>query len=446
MDASRYLKSLGIRLRPAASPAVGRLSLAAEFELEGHHGVVVRPKRGGVSPKYLKMLAAQGVDFVIVDGAVPFAVYGRSSEGMLEPLRALPVACPSTFPPPEMFRVFIDLIQRAAHRPSDSLELGSRILVSKLVDEETNAGRFTPSLCTDKDRSALHQFSDVVGSLKPPVSGAALETVGTMLALLAGYRLLPRSDDEVASLIEFVARLADPKAWGLPHHLFFLMTGSWTSSNQTVVASEFPGVQLLPLKAARRGQAVLSLSSVAENPLLRHLFPNTRFVASDFLVWSPDQKSESPERIFVVPPFGRWIAEADVPLDSELNRRPSGKSASRAPAETLYIEHAMKLARSGTLIVAVLPEGVLSGVGHAEFRSWLLERSQLLAVVSLPARSCFEGTAVRCSILYLKKVDPVPPDYPILMLEIEENDLEEPGAMSRISAAIAKAVTGGGSS
>lgn len=442
MDASSYLQSLGLELRPAASAAVGRLSLAGEFEFDNQRGVVVRPKRGGVSPRYLEMLAAQGVDFVLVDGAVPLAIHGRSPDGVLEPLRALPVVSPSKFPSPEMLHVLVDLMQRAARRPSDSLDLGSRILVSKLVDEQTSGGLFTPDLSTSRNRAAIRKFADAPVGLKLPASGAVAEALATMLALLAGYRLSPQSDDEVASLIEFVARLADPKTWGLPHRLGFAVTGPWASGGSTVVASAVPGVQLLPLRAARHGQAVLPLSSFAENPLLRHLFPNTRFVDSDFLSWPPDRKTESPDRIFVVPPFGRWVTAADALIASELSQRPGGKAPVRATAEMLYVEHAIRVARRGAVIVAVLPEGLLSSVGHAEFRSWLLERSQLLAIVSLPARSCFTGTAIRCSILYLKKVDPVPPDYPILMLEVEEDDLNDPEARSRLGAAIANAVAG----
>ena len=441
MDASSYLQSLGIAQQPAATAAIGRLSLAAEFEFDKHRGVIVRPKRGGVSARYLEMLAAQGVDLVVVDGAVPLTIYGRSPDGtQLEPLRALPVACPSTFPSPEMFHVFVDLIQKAARKPTDALDLGSRTLVSKIEDEKRSAGLFTPTLAKDRNRAALRKVIDTAVGVKLPASGAAAEAMATMLALLAGYRLSPQSDDEVGSLVEFAARLADPKAWGLPHQIAFAATGEWAKGDRTVVASAVPGIQLLPLRAAKVGLAFLALPSAAENPLLHYLFPDARFDDSDFLAWSPEKKGESPDRVFVVPPFGRWVTAADVLAKFELSQRPGGKSASRASAETLYVEHAMKLARRGALIVAVLPEGLLSSVGHAEFRSWLLERSQLLAVVSLPARSCFAGTAVRCSILYLKKVAPVPPDYPILMLEADEDDLDDPEARSRLGAAIANAV------
>ncbi len=444
MRASEYLNSLGVEQESAASPAIGRLSIAAEFELDKQRGVIVRPKRGGISTRYLEMMVAQGIDFVVVDGAPPLAIYGRSPDGtQIERLLALPVPYPSRFPSPEMFHVFINLVKKAVRRPTDALHVGSQILVSKLEDEASSGGFFAPAMTRGTDGSSLCKFIDKTG-LKLPTSRTTAESMATLLALLAGYIISPRSDDEAALLVEFVARLAEPKSWGLPHQLAFAVTGSWTSSVQTVVASAAVGVQLLPLRAAGHGQAVLS-SSVAENALLHHLFPNTRFVDSDFLSWSSGKKDGSPERLFVVPPFGRWVSAADVSEGSELSLRQTGKAASRVPAEVLYVEHAMKLTRPGAVIVAVLPEGMLSNVGHADFRSWLLERSQLLAVVSLPARSGFAWTGVRCSILYLKKVDPVPPDYPILMLDVEEDDVDDPKARARIGAAIAKAVAGGGS-
>ena len=53
----------------------------------------------------------------------------------------------------------------------------------------------------------------------------------------------------------------------------------------------------------------------------------------------------------------------------------------------------------------------------------LLERARLLAVVSLPAGSCFEGTGVKCSIVILRKQAPAA-DYPILMIDVEEGGVD----------------------
>ena len=67
LDANTYLSSLGIDVTDAAQPAIGRLALAGEFVLGGERGVLLRPKRGDVSDRYLELLAGEGYAFVIVD-------------------------------------------------------------------------------------------------------------------------------------------------------------------------------------------------------------------------------------------------------------------------------------------------------------------------------------------------------------------------------------------
>jgi len=59
MDATTYLHSLGIEPQPPNSPSVGKLALAADFHIDKSRGVVVRPKRGGISGRYLDLLAAE---------------------------------------------------------------------------------------------------------------------------------------------------------------------------------------------------------------------------------------------------------------------------------------------------------------------------------------------------------------------------------------------------
>src|SRR5262245_26315491 len=93
-----YLESLGLERTPSERSSIGRLAVSSEFFLDGRRGVVVRPKRGGVSDRYLELLAADGVDYVIVDGPEPLGIYGRTPVGSLQPLRALPLTSPTRFP------------------------------------------------------------------------------------------------------------------------------------------------------------------------------------------------------------------------------------------------------------------------------------------------------------------------------------------------------------
>ena len=89
LDANIYLGSLGIEVTDAAQPVVGRLALAGEFVLGSERGVLLRPKRGDVSDRYLELLAGEGYAFVIVDGGSYPSFYAREQEGLV-PVRALP--------------------------------------------------------------------------------------------------------------------------------------------------------------------------------------------------------------------------------------------------------------------------------------------------------------------------------------------------------------------
>lgn len=86
------------------------------------------------------------------------------------------------------------------------------------------------------------------------------------------------------------------------------------------------------------------------------------------------------------------------------------------------------------MIIAAVPEGILSGAGHRAFRDWLLDTVQILGVVSLPVGFCFSGTAIRCSILLIKKSDPLPSDYSISMMEVRAEDFEGDAVASTIEA------------
>lgn len=439
MDAPAYLESLGIPQRCALSPVIGRLAVVAEFLLGGRRGVVVRPKRGGVSDRYLQILRSDGVDYVVIDGSVPLTIYGRAPDSeVLEPLRALPVESPTTFPPEAVLQVVTDLLLRVARKPANALDFGSRMLAAKLADEQSGDEIFGPAATTHRNGTSVQRLADAAGVDAP--AGASGQAVATAQALLAGYRLTPRLAAETAVLVDFIARLADPKIWGIPARAAFALSGAWIAGGCTLVVSALPGIQLLPLREAKVGRALLPLPFARENPLLRWLFPTTDFVDADFLAWTPDV---APDRLFIVPPLGRWTGSSEILRRFELGNRVDGKALCRAPTEALYIEHGLKLASPGALLVAVVPEGLLSSMGHADFRNWLLERVQLLAVLSLPAGSCFTGTAVRCSVLYMKKIDPVPRDYPISMVQADDDDLHDPDVRSKLGAAIDEAVARG---
>ena len=90
--------------------------------------------------------------------------------------------------------------------------------------------------------------------------------------------------------------------------------------------------------------------------------------------------------VFTNPPFG-GKAQIDDPhiLDQyELAYWDSENKRNLLPAEQLFVEAALKYVRPGGFLAIVLPDGILNNPSLRFIRSWLLQRSRLIASVSLP--------------------------------------------------------------
>ena len=90
--------------------------------------------------------------------------------------------------------------------------------------------------------------------------------------------------------------------------------------------------------------------------------------------------------VFTNPPFGgnARIEDGHVLGQYELPTWDAGRRRASMPAEQLFIEAAMRFLKSNGYLVIVLPKGILNNPGNRFIRSWLLRRSQLIAVVDLP--------------------------------------------------------------
>lgn len=195
LDANAYLDSLGIDLVDADKPAVGRLALAGEFELDGKRGVVVRPKRGGVSDRYLELLAAEGYDYVVVDGGNYPGFYELEGESLV-PIRALPVRQPERFPPVTVLQAWERLIRAAAGR-GDAAQLGADQMMARLQCEED----FAPRLVRTSDETELSRIGSAEAVDEEPA-----RTGG---ALLAGYVCRPRSAEDLVGIVGAITSLHD---------------------------------------------------------------------------------------------------------------------------------------------------------------------------------------------------------------------------------------------
>lgn len=126
------------------------------------------------------------------------------------------------------------------------------------------------------------------------------------------------------------------------------------------------------------------------------------------------------------PPFGAQVSSADRPyladyeLGTAADARGTRKPRKAQKTEILFIERIWDLLVPGKGRAAVvLPDGILTNASLQYVRDFMLERFQLLAVVSLPQFAfAHYGAGVKASIVFLRKraKDEAPQDdEPIFM-------------------------------
>jgi len=403
LDANAYLESLGLEFIEAGQRVIGRLALAGDFVLDGARGVVLRPKRGDVSGRYLDLLANEGYQFVIVDSGGYPSFYARQGE-TLAPVRALPVGKPLHFPSQEALDAWTHLMRVSAGR-GDAARLGVAQLVARLDDDHL----FGPGL--------VRSDSDVPITQLGGDAAVAPEPLRTAAALLAGYRIRPESPNELVRVVGALSSLLSDNVQysGLTEVLAPLVQARQLGARRLLVSGGV-GAELSAVLGAE-GTIVLPVELGLLEPVLERLLPDVQRVFADFLQFPFGPAYDG---VIVVPPFGHQLNAAYL-SKFDLSKR-SGKTRVRVTAELLFVEHALAATAEGGLLMAVLPEGLLSSAGYADFREWLLKHAQLLAVVSLPGGTCFRGTGVKCSVVMLKK-PASSEDYPILMVDVEADDL-----------------------
>lgn len=102
------------------------------------------------------------------------------------------------------------------------------------------------------------------------------------------------------------------------------------------------------------------------------------------------------------PPFGAKVKESEKPYLQKFNL---GKDKKTQRTEILFIERCLGFLKPGIGKMAiVLPDGILTNSSLQYVRDFIVERAQILAVVSLPqfAFSHF-GAGVKSSLVFLRK-------------------------------------------
>jgi predicted Rossmann fold nucleotide-binding protein DprA/Smf involved in DNA uptake len=99
-----------------------------------------------------------------------------------------------------------------------------------------------------------------------------------------------------------------------------------------------------------------------------------------------------------------WPAHRPLDLDSRDMRQMIRRMASTA-IEAFFTERFVQLARPGGMIAVILPESILASDQLSRLRSWFLEQTQLMAVISLPQK-VFTGVGAnaKTGILFARRL------------------------------------------
>ena len=126
--------------------------------------------------------------------------------------------------------------------------------------------------------------------------------------------------------------------------------------------------------------------------------------------WSEEARRDAPygkaDVVLTNPPFGGKgkIEDGHVLGQYELPAWDSRRKRSSMPAEQLFIETAMRFLKPNGYLAIVLPRGILSNPGTRFIRSWILKRSQLVAVVDLPQTTFAASKGINNpSVILLRK-------------------------------------------
>lgn len=115
--------------------------------------------------------------------------------------------------------------------------------------------------------------------------------------------------------------------------------------------------------------------------------------------------------ILTNPPFGSTISKAEKPylteyeLGNVYDSKGKAKPRKNQSSEILFIERIFEFLKLGTGKAAIiLPDGILTNCSLQYVRDFILERFQLLAVVSLPQCAFAHfGAGVKASIIFVRK-------------------------------------------
>ncbi len=157
-----------------------------------------------------------------------------------------------------------------------------------------------------------------------------------------------------------------------------------------------------------------SIARVAKMNMIIHDDGHTNVIGFDALedVGKMTEKNRGFEKnhfdvIVTNPPFGANVKRSEHPYLEKFTLGQNGKkSRDNQKTEILFIERCIDFLKSGTGQMAiVLPDGILTNSSLQYVRDFIMERAQILAVVSLPQLAFMHyGAGVKSSLVFIRKI------------------------------------------
>ncbi len=133
------------------------------------------------------------------------------------------------------------------------------------------------------------------------------------------------------------------------------------------------------------------------------------------------------------PPFGASVKSTEKDY---LDRYELGKDRQNQKTEILFIERCLDFLKPSGKMAIVLPDGILTNSSLQYVRDFIMERSQILAIVSLPQFAFTHfGAGVKSSLLFLRKKEDGErtSNYPIFMAVAEHIGYDATGRKDPIN-------------
>src|SRR3989338_1877628 len=156
-----------------------------------------------------------------------------------------------------------------------------------------------------------------------------------------------------------------------------------------------------------------SIARVAKMNMIIHDDGHTNVIGFDALedVGKMTEKNRGFEKnkfdvIVTNPPFGANVKRSEHPYLEKFTLGQNGKkSRDNQKTEILFIERCIEFLKAGTGQMAiVLPDGILTNSSLQYVRDFIMERAQILAVVSLPPFAFAHfGAGVKSSLMFVRR-------------------------------------------